>query len=101
MGVGVHNFVRVVQVFYHAFPFVFPIIINYRFFLFVGLQVQAHTNGIGLGVNAGHGLNLENLPLLHIVPHMVELNIGHALISDALFLSLREAVLEFRAACHR
>ncbi len=51
---------------------------------------QAHE--LGLLVNAGHGLNLENLPLLHVVPHMVELNIGHSLVSRAVFVGLERAV---------
>ena len=42
---------------------------------------QAHA--LGLKVNAGHGLNYQNLPLLHRVPHLVELNIGHSIISRA------------------
>jgi pyridoxine 5-phosphate synthase len=42
---------------------------------------QAHA--LGLKVNAGHGLNYENLPSLCRVPHLVELNIGHSIISRA------------------
>ena len=53
---------------------------------------------LGLGVNAGHGLNLENLPLLHRVPHLVELNIGHSIVSRAVFTGLRQAVKDFLAA---
>lgn len=53
---------------------------------------QAH--GLGLKVNAGHGLNYENLPLLHTVPHLVELNIGHSIISRAVGVGLPEAVRE-------
>lgn len=56
---------------------------------------QAH--GLGLQVNAGHGLNVKNLPLLHIVPHLVELNIGHSLISRAVFVGLPEAIREILA----
>ncbi len=51
---------------------------------------QAH--GLGLRVNAGHGLNYANVPLLHRVPHLVELNIGHSIVSRALFVGLRRAV---------
>ncbi len=47
---------------------------------------------LGLNVNAGHGLNYENLPSLYRVPHLVELNIGHSIISRALFLGLQTAV---------
>lgn len=53
---------------------------------------QAH--GLGLRVNAGHGLNYENLPALLRVPHLVELNIGHTIISRAVFAGLERAVRE-------
>lgn len=53
---------------------------------------QAH--GLGLKVNAGHGLNYENLPALHRVPHMVELNIGHSIVSRAVFAGMERAVKE-------
>ncbi|MEY4690796.1 MAG: pyridoxal phosphate biosynthetic protein PdxJ [Verrucomicrobiota bacterium] len=52
----------------------------------------------GLRVNAGHGLNRENLPLLHIVPHLEELNIGHSIISRAVFVGLENAVKEILQA---
>jgi pyridoxine 5-phosphate synthase len=50
--------------------------------------------GLGLKINAGHGLNYENLTLLHRVPHMVELNIGHSIISRAVTVGLAEAIGE-------
>ena len=53
---------------------------------------QAHA--LGLKVNAGHGLNYQNLPLLHRVPHLVELNIGHTIISRAVTVGLAAAVKE-------
>ena len=53
---------------------------------------QAHS--LGLKVNAGHGLNYDNLPLLHRVPHLVELNIGHSIISRAITVGLATAVSE-------
>ncbi len=49
---------------------------------------------LGLKVNAGHGLNTENLPDLFRVPHLVELNIGHSLISRAVFTGLDGAIRE-------
>jgi pyridoxine 5-phosphate synthase len=49
---------------------------------------------LGLKVNAGHGLNYRNLPLLHRVPHLVELNIGHSIISRAVTVGLKAAVQE-------
>ena len=51
----------------------------------------------GLRVNAGHGLNYVNLPVLHRVPHLEELNIGHALISRAITTGLSAAVQEMLA----
>jgi pyridoxine 5-phosphate synthase len=49
---------------------------------------------LGLKVNAGHGLNYENLPMLWRVPHLVELNIGHSIVSRAVFVGLKQAVQE-------
>jgi pyridoxine 5-phosphate synthase len=49
---------------------------------------------LGLKVNAGHGLNCENLPALFRVPHLVELNIGHSLVSRAMLVGLEAAVKE-------
>ena len=50
---------------------------------------------LGLQVNAGHGLNYQNLPfLLGAVPHLRELNIGHAIVSRAVFVGLDRAVGE-------
>lgn len=57
-----------------------------------------HAHAQGLLVNAGHGLNLENLPLLHIVPHMIELNIGHSIISRAVEVGLATAVKDILRA---
>jgi pyridoxine 5-phosphate synthase len=51
---------------------------------------QAHA--LGLQINAGHGLNYQNLPLLYRVPHLVELNIGHSIISRAITTGLETAV---------
>ncbi|HEY6170149.1 MAG TPA: pyridoxine 5'-phosphate synthase [Verrucomicrobiae bacterium] len=56
---------------------------------------KAHA--LGLRVNAGHGLNYQNLPLLHLVPHLVELNIGHSIVSRAVFVGLAQAVKEMLA----
>jgi pyridoxine 5-phosphate synthase len=63
--------------------------------LIAGAQ-QAHA--LGLKVNAGHGLNYANLPAVHRVPHLVELNIGHSIISRAVFGGLTQAVREMLAA---
>jgi pyridoxine 5-phosphate synthase len=56
---------------------------------------QAHA--LGLKVNAGHGLNYENLKLLHRVPHLVELNIGHSMVSRSISVGMSRAVEEMLA----
>ena len=53
---------------------------------------QAHE--LGLKVNAGHGLNYENLTVLLRVPHLVELNIGHSIVSRAITVGISTAVKE-------
>lgn len=53
---------------------------------------QAHA--AGLKVNAGHGLNYQNLSDLYQVPHLVELNIGHSIISRSITVGLASAVQE-------
>jgi pyridoxine 5-phosphate synthase len=52
---------------------------------------------LGLKVNAGHGLNYENLATLWRVPHLVELNIGHSIVSRAVFVGLKQSVQEMLA----
>ena len=50
---------------------------------------------LGLGVNAGHDLDLDNLVLFRTLPHLDEVSIGHALISHALFVGLDRSVREY------
>ena len=52
----------------------------------------------GLQVNAGHGINYRNIALIHKIPHLVELNIGHAIVSRALFVGIEAAVREMVGA---
>lgn len=53
----------------------------------------------GLGVNAGHDLNLDNLSFFSTrIPFLSEVSIGHALICDALYLGLQETIRRYRAA---
>lgn len=52
---------------------------------------------LGLQINAGHGLTTKNLPDLWHVPHLAELNIGHHIVSRAIFIGLRAAVKEMLA----
>ena len=54
---------------------------------------------LGLRINAGHGLNYQNVRELFAVPHLEELNIGHAIISRALIIGLATAVKEMKALC--
>lgn len=63
---------------------------------FVDAANLAH--GLGLGINAGHDLDLANLPLFRTLPHLAEVSIGHALISHALFVGLDRAVRDYAAA---
>ena len=51
-----------------------------------------------LGVNAGHDLNLENLPLMQKLPGLLEVSIGHHLMADALYIGLEAAVKAYRCA---
>ena len=53
---------------------------------------------LGLGVNAGHDLDLSNLVLFRALPHLAEVSIGHALISHALFVGLDRAVRDYLQA---
>ena len=55
-------------------------------------------HGLGLGINAGHDLDLRNLTLFRSLPALDEVSIGHALISHALFVGLRQAVEDYLAA---
>lgn len=54
-------------------------------------------SGLGLGVNAGHDLDLENLTLFRELPSLEEVSIGHALVSRALFVGLDRVVREYLA----
>jgi len=60
---------------------------------YVAAAGLAHT--LGLGVNAGHDLDLTNLLLFRTLPHLEEVSIGHALISHALFVGLDRSVREY------
>lgn len=61
-------------------------------------QAAGELHRAGIRVNAGHGLNLNNLgELVRTVPHLEDVSIGHALISDALFYGLEETVRRYLA----
>ena len=57
--------------------------------------VRAHD--LGLTVNAGHGINYVNIAEVRTLPHIHELNIGHSIVSRALFTGVDEAVREMKA----
>jgi pyridoxine 5-phosphate synthase len=56
-----------------------------------------HAAGIGLQVNAGHGLHYHNVQAIAAIPQIVELNIGHSIVSHALFVGFERAVREMKA----
>ncbi len=55
-------------------------------------------HGLGLTVNAGHGINYTNISEVLTIPHLHELNIGHTIVSRALFVGIEQAVREMKAA---
>lgn len=62
---------------------------------FIEASKAAHSEG--LGVNAGHDLNLQNLAYFYRnMPYLDEVSIGHALISDALYLGLKETIRQYK-----
>jgi pyridoxine 5-phosphate synthase len=61
------------------------------------IQAADQAHAAGIQVNAGHGLNLENLEDLFPVPHLHTLNIGHSLIARAVMVGMSEAVREMLA----
>jgi pyridoxine 5-phosphate synthase len=58
----------------------------------------AQTKALGLECHAGHGLDYETMRLIAALPQIVELNIGHFLIGEAIFVGLAEAVKAMRMA---
>lgn len=54
-------------------------------------------HGLGLGINAGHDLDLDNLVLFRELPHLNEVSIGHALMARALFVGLPQVLQEYLA----
>jgi len=60
---------------------------------FAAAAALAHA--LGLGVNAGHDLDLDNLTLFRRLPHLDEVSIGHAIVSRAVFAGLESVVREY------
>lgn len=61
-------------------------------------QGTAYAVNKGLVVNAGHGLNLENVAKIAAIPQINELNIGHSIIAESVFVGLEQAVKDMKAA---
>ncbi|HET8938502.1 MAG TPA: pyridoxine 5'-phosphate synthase [Polyangiales bacterium] len=61
------------------------------------VRAAEHAHSLGLGLNAGHDLDLDNLVLFRTLPHLDEVSIGHALIGRALFYGLENVVREYLA----
>lgn len=64
-------------------------------------EAARRARDLGVEVAAGHGLTQDNVPPLVALPEIAELNIGHAVVSDAVFAGMRGAVVGFRAAIER
>ena len=62
------------------------------------ITAAQRAHALGLEVHAGHGIQISNLAELNAVPHLTELNIGHTLISRAIFTGLTPAVKEMKDA---
>ncbi len=61
------------------------------------IEACEYANSLGIQVNAGHGLTLENTSAIAKIDSIVELNIGHSIISRALFVGLANATSEMKA----
>lgn len=61
------------------------------------IQGAEYAANKGLIVNAGHGLNLENVAPIAAIPQIHELNIGHSIIADSIFVGLTQAVQQMKA----
>ncbi len=64
-------------------------------------RAAAHGAGLGLEIHAGHGLTTDSVGPVAAVREIRELNIGHALIADAIFVGLAQAIRDMRAAMDR
>jgi pyridoxine 5-phosphate synthase len=60
-------------------------------------EAARHGHDIGLQINAGHGLNYDNLPgFLEAIPHLDTLNIGHSIVARAVMVGLAQAVRDMK-----
>ena len=63
-------------------------------------EMSAYAHSLGLEVHAGHGLTYDTAAPVAALPEVMELNIGHFLIGEAIFRGLAEAVQEMRRLMH-
>jgi pyridoxine 5-phosphate synthase len=95
-SVGAERIELYTEPFAHAFK-VGQDAVDRSFRQYVEAANLAHA--LGMGINAGHDLDLDNLVLFRMLPHLDEVSIGHALISHALFVGLDQAVRDYLDAC--
>jgi pyridoxine 5-phosphate synthase len=62
------------------------------------ISAAENAHHLGIQVNAGHGINYQNIALIRKVPHLAELNIGHSIVSRAIFVGLERATADMLAA---
>jgi len=60
-------------------------------------EAAIRARACGLRVNAGHGINYRNIALIHKIPNLTELNIGHSIVARAMFVGFETAVREMLA----
>ena len=61
-------------------------------------EAAQRASDFNLQVNAGHGINYRNIALIHKIPHLLELNIGHSIVARAMFVGFDAAVREMLTA---
>ena len=64
-------------------------------------EAAAFADGLGITVNAGHGLTVQNVGAIAQITQVVELNIGHSIIAQAIFLGLPDAIRQMKEAMFR
>ena len=64
-------------------------------------EAAAFADGLGITVNAGHGLTVQNVGAIAQIPQIVELNIGHSIIAQAIFLGFPDAIRQMKEAMFR
>jgi len=64
-------------------------------------RAALYAHSLGLEVHAGHGLTYDNVELIAAIPEIIELNIGHFLMGEALFVGLTKAVKQMRGLMNK